>query len=306
MNNRIIHINEDTAKPENRTNLAMFSILMIPEIHTFFCNSLNIPTSSIIFPSPNFQTEEFDSNLRPDFKIIASFTELNVLKGYIEIELGREDQAQVSNYKSSANVPIYSIVGKKIYLQEKGNLSLEDIYYKTKEVEINYKDTQVFASLLHFQKLIEYYIIENNFSGSSKRAQISEKMLNSKIIQDVVQYFGKENIILGGKIEQRKLLIDTIKENGFSIRVYSRESTNNSVRLMNRSAGKPQIGFPSKVKLIKYFPYKKDEVLKYVNLIHNLGASDITYLKEKQDAKLPISIVEKNMNELLKAIESLL
>lgn len=301
-----MHIKEDTAKPENRTNLALFSILMIPEIHLFLCNSLHIPTSSIIFPSPNLQTEEFDLSLRPDFKIIENFADIDNVKGYIEIELGSEDQEQISNYKSKTNVPIFSIVGKEKYLRENGDLSLEGIYRMTKEIELNYRGTQNFASLLHFQKLIEYYIIENNFSGSNKRVQISDKMLKSKIIQDVVQHFGTDKIIFGGKIEQGKLLINTVKENGFSIRVYSRESNSKDFSLMARSAGRPQIEFPSTVKLTKYFPYKENEALGFADLISNLGAYEIDDLGERQRAKLPISVVEQNINKFLTAIENLL
>ncbi len=306
MNKKIMHIKEDTAKPENRTNLALFSVLMIPEIHSFFCNSLKISASSIIFPSPNLQTEEFDLSLRPDFKIIKNFTKIENVKGYIEIELGSEDQEQISNYKSKTNVPIFSIVGKEKYLQENGDLSLEGIYRKTKEIELKYRGTQIFASLLHFQKLIEYYIIENNFSSSSKRAPISDKMMKSKIIQDVVNYFGKDKIIFIGKIEQGKLLLNTVKENGFSIRVYSRKSTNNSVSLMNRQAGRLELEFPSTIKLTEYFPHKTNEALGFADLISDLGAYDISNLGERQRAKLPISVVEQNINKFLTAIERLL
>ncbi len=298
MTDRNIFINEDTSKPENRTNLSLFALLSLSEIHSFICTKLNIPQTSVIMPAPNLQTEEFGTGMRPDFKILNN----GDLIGYIEVELGNEDKTQLANYRKNSRVPVYSVIGKEFYKINGGDLSLEEIYRETKKIERKYSGTQKGALLLHFQKLIKYYIVEGRFSASNKRAPISEKMKKTAIIQGIKEYFNEENINFGGNIEYGKLLINTVKENGFSVRVYCFESKNKSFSLMNRSAGRPQIEFPSKIKLLKYFPYDKEAVNNYVELIKNLGARNIEDLPERSRAKLPIGIVKNNIEKFCEAI----
>jgi hypothetical protein len=75
---------------------------------------------------------------------------------------------------------------------------------------------------------------------------------------------------------------------------------------MNRQAGRLEIEFPSTIKLTKYFPYKENDALRFAELISKLGTPDIDNLGENQRAKLPINIVEQNINKFLAAIENLL
>ena len=56
---RPIHTNEDTQKPENRTSLALLSVLQIEEIHGHLLHRLGLPEESLICPCPNLETEEF-------------------------------------------------------------------------------------------------------------------------------------------------------------------------------------------------------------------------------------------------------
>jgi len=101
--NKQMHLHEDTSKPENRVNLALFHLLMIDEFAAFVKSKLKIPAECCIYPAPNLETEEFDTCERPDFKI-----ELDgVLMGYIEVELGNEDQAQLTGYREKIKEPVY-------------------------------------------------------------------------------------------------------------------------------------------------------------------------------------------------------
>jgi hypothetical protein len=303
----IIHFKEDTAKPENRTNLALFSILMIPEVHDFFCTHLEIPDSMIICPSPNLQTEEFALSNRPDFKVVKSLDGHDIF-AYIEIELGKEDESQISNYRSLTNKRIYSVVGKKSYregIRGKGDLSLEEIHNFAKSLKDKYVNSQQSASLELFCKLIQYYVEEENYNLLMKRSNLSEQMLNSTLIQSVLDHFGRDKILGTGNLRRGYISLDTVKENGFSLRVYSTE-TRMGVSLMSRSGGRPTIEFPSWVKLKKYFPNKVAEVEEFVNIIFALGAYEIKVLSEKQRAKLDLEIVENNFGKIAKTIEGLL
>jgi hypothetical protein len=138
-----------------------------------------------------------------------------------------------------------------------------------------------------------------------KRSNLSEKMLNSTLIQAVFDHFGGDKILGTGNLKRGYISLDTIKENGFSLRVHSTE-TRMGVSLMSRSSGRPTIEFPSWVKLRKYFPNKVAEVEEFVNVIFALGAYEIKSLSEKQRAKLELETVENNFGIIAKAICGLL
>lgn len=302
-----IFFKEDTSKPENRTNLAFFSILMIPEVHDFVCDRLKIPRDLIILPSPNLQTEEFDLCQRPDFKIVKSLQESHVI-GYIEVELGREDEPQIGSYRASTPNQVYSIVGKRMYTQEqngRGDLSLEEIAEFVTRHITHYGNCQQTASMLLFTKLVQYYVIEGNFSTSSKRALISDKMVSTPLVQMIIDFFGKDRIRMEGRVTRGLLSLDTIKENGFSLRVYSSETTM-GFSLMSRSKGRAMIEFPSLIKLLKYFPHHKSAAEHFSDVIFNLGAREIKTLPERNRASLGLNIVEENFNAIGRAIESLM
>ena len=299
-----IHINEDTAKPENRTNLALFSILMIPEVRHFVLEKLEIPKDMLIFPCPNLQSEEFDQCGRPDFKITRSLSDREY--GFIEIELGQEDKNQIVSYAKWGK--IYSIVGgisDKKGIQGKGDLCLEEIYSFIKTMKDNYKNTQQEASLELFSSLGKYYVIEGNFNQYNKRSPISEKMAYSFLIQEIIRHFGEDKVCLDGKIRRGHVSLDTIKENGFSLRVYSTE-TSKGLSLMSRAGGRPYIEFPFLSKLVKYFSHKQDAAAAFASVIKNLGAYEVEGLTEKRRAKLPIEVVERNFLKIARAIEPLI
>lgn len=301
-----IHSNEDMSKPENRTNLAFFSTLMIPEIHSFVCDRLELPKDVTIFPSPNLVTEESGSTVRPDFKITKSYPGRAI--GYLEIELGKEDGAQVQKYNKELGVPVYSIVGKKSYRQNgrSGDLSLEEIYYWALKVIESRLNSQQHASLDLFCTLVKRYVIDGNFHASNKRCDISEEISNSPLMRKVYSYFGEPTILRNARIERGKILLNTISENGFSLRVYCTQSRNKTFSLMCRTAGKKEIEFPSLCKLRKYFPSKKRDTEFLAGIIAQLGADEIHRLPEKGRAKLPIKKVEDNFERIGDALKRFL
>ncbi|MBI5403381.1 MAG: hypothetical protein HY959_08250 [Ignavibacteriae bacterium] len=296
-----IHIHEDTSKPENRVNLTLFHLLMIDEVNGFIKKRLGIPSESLLYPSPNLSVEEFDVCGRPDFVINLN----NQTIGYIEVELGREDIEQITRYRKIETAKVFSVVGKKDY--NEGNLALDEIYNHLQMIKEKYENTQKYYSIRLFEKLIEYYIIQNNFKINSKSVNLSDKMRNSFIVDYFYKYFGEERILENEKAESGKVMFNTRGENGFSLRIYSRESkVDKSLSLMNRSGGRHEINFPSKIKLYKYLPYDKAGVDSYVNFIASLGAKDILVNGEKGFVHLPLNIVEKNIDKFCELISKLM
>lgn len=294
-----IHFKEDTTKPENRVNLTLFHLLMIDEINNFVKSRLKIPLDSIIRPSPNLTTEEFDLSGRPDFEI----NHKNNIIGYIEVELGDEDTAQISNYKKSGK-HIYSIVGKKRY--GAGDLALDEIYEFTSNVKNKYLYTQKANSIQLFSNLIEYYVIGGYFDNAYKSKPLSDKMKSSKLVSFIFDYFGNDRILENEKTERGKIMFNTKADSGFSLRVYSREATGKSFSLMNQTGGRPFIYFPSSKKLEKYLPDKVNLINEYVNLISSLGATDITRIGETEKTSLSYDTVFNNANNFCRIIEKLM
>lgn len=295
-----LHFKEDTSKPENRTNLTLFHLLMISEINSFIKFRLNLHESSLIFPCPNLSFEEFDISGRPDFKIMLN----GEIVGFIEVELGKEDEEQINRYRKSEKRKIYSIVGKKSY--PNADLSLEEIYEYIKTIKQKYEGSQVIASIELFNKLIEYYIIEGNFSINSKATSVSEKMKSTSLMRSFYSEFGQNNIIDFGPAMPGKVLFNTIGENGFSLRIYCNKSSSKSLSILNRSGGREFISFTSVKKLSHYLPLKKKEVDELAELLNKLAIPTNIYLiDEKSFLKIPIQIVEQNVIDIVSKIKKL-
>ena len=60
-------VNEDIAKPENRTNLALFALMNIPHFSDWIVHRLGLPQDTVIYPPQNVA-----GNLRPDFVTVSS------------------------------------------------------------------------------------------------------------------------------------------------------------------------------------------------------------------------------------------
>jgi hypothetical protein len=296
-----IHIKEDTAKPENRTNLALLSTLQIDEIRTYLLRRLRLPADSLVCPSPNVVTEEFSNCGRPDFEIRDSCEKAI---GYIEVEMGQEDNAQITRYRSHLNCPVHSIVGKACYTSS--DLSLEEIREHAVSVAPKYRHMQQSVSPKLFCDLVEWYIIDGNFKPSNARANLSDRMLQSRLVQLILSRFGEENILTAGTaMVPGKIKLDTVGENGFSLRVYSTETGGDGFSLMNRSGGREVTAFPSLAKLLKYFPHRQQTCRMYAQLVERLGDRNISSLPEKKRARLPLPTVEDNFAQFAAMIEQL-
>lgn len=321
MTDPAIHVREDTAKPENRTNLAFFSILMIDEMHDFVCESLGLHKDVVICPCPNLVSGEFVNITpsvdalkangafafgRPDFKVVRT---LGDPKGselaYIEVELGPQDDAQVCRYRAFGK-HVYSIVGKRDMVGPgSGDISLQDIADKAR-VLIDNGQRQRDASLRLFVDLVEYYIDKGMFRPSLHRQDVSEKVMNSPLIQALATCLGASTFCVG-KSQRGKLLLNTIKENGFSLRIYTHGSIN-GISLLCQTAGRPTIYFPTYAKLARMFPYRSSAVEAFVDCVaRTLGAgSDARLGGERQRIGVAYETVMANIAPLCKVIEQMM
>jgi len=156
-------------------------------------------------------------------------------------------------------------------------------------------------------KLIHYYVIEGNFKSNNKRTSLSVAMRDSLIITALYENVGVEHILdqPGSKHQDGKLLFNTVGENGFSVRVFSRKSQSSSISLMNRTGGGNTIHFPSYLKL-KLYISDNEFIQRYTNFLISHGCRDIKEITEMQQTSLPIKIVEANMEKLSNCIRLLM
>ena len=110
-----LFINEDVSKPGNRTNLALFSLMLVPGVRAWLLKQLSLPADSIVYPPQNV------AGGRPDFVVVGPD---EMVAGWIEVELGGENLNQLAQYRSRHCQPVRSIVGPK---SAGGDLSVEAI-----------------------------------------------------------------------------------------------------------------------------------------------------------------------------------
>jgi len=283
-------VKEDISKPENRINLAIFHLLMLDEFREWFYGKLNIVLSAVIYPVTN------SGGNRPDM-IIKNGAETI---GCIEVELGSENVSQTLAYSNHYN-KIITICGLK---NHNANLSLEEIKdFINHSDKISFNPQQI-LSLTYLSKLIETYIY--GFE-SNTRTQISEKVSEHSFFKKIINSLQDIISIDISKIYPGEIVIDTVKDEGFSLKVYSKLSNNNKIALISRSGGRNTIIVQSAKKYRKYLSNKPEAVNNWIEFIEDQLNCDISSLDENQRLSIPINTIsEDSLLKMVKLIRSLI
>ena len=103
MGNTDMFVNEDTSKPENRVNLALFSLVQQDWFREWILKKLCLPADAVVYPPTNVGSR------RPDFKVTRDGSELAM----IEVELGA-NLGQAEDYREKFhNQGVKTIWGKR-------------------------------------------------------------------------------------------------------------------------------------------------------------------------------------------------
>jgi len=284
-----LFVNEDISKPENRINLAIFHLLMINEFKSWFCKKLNIDLSSVIYPVKNSGGSRPDLIIKNDSKDI----------GCIEIELGSENLSQTQTYSFNYE-KVYTICGLN---KHNACLSLEEIKDYLRDFDIAKLNPQQSLSVKYLIKLIDTYIYG---FGSNVRTQISDKVSEHPFFKKIISSLSDIVSTNISKIYLREIVIDTVKDEGFSLKVYSGLSTNKKLALISRSGGKDTVIFQSAQKYKKYLPNKPEPVNKWIEFVEIDLNGDITSLGENNRISIPIiKFDEEKMQKMITLIRSL-
>jgi hypothetical protein len=313
-----MHFKEDTAKPENRTNLALLACLQVPELRTFLLEKLGLPDDVLIWPCPNMTTEEFayppvpdaaspeppdrerPATLRPDF-VVKDPQGADL--AYIEVELGPENKAQLANYRWNST-RILSIVGKESYVPK--NLSLESLHGAAEKSLNRLKGTQAGVSLALFCKLVKFYAIDGP-TPPPQATGLSAWTEATLLVQRIRSEFGNDIVDSYHTIVPGKLMLNSIGERGLSVRVHSKvaKDKKKGFSLMYRQSGGTSLTVPSLKRLQKYLPGHGEALERYAQALDILGATGI--LDQRNDtASLLVTEVENKFDQIAPAMALLI
>lgn len=198
-------------------------------------------------------------------------------------------------------VRVYSVYGKREYNPD---ISLEEI----KE----YLESRLHRMQNNQIKLSSKYLIESINStiyriSDTKRKPVSEEFISSNPfiselllkLKDINKPENSNRPIPG------HIYYDTVKEKGFSLKVFS-VNTFQGIALLSIRGGRPQIRFQSEKKYRYYLVHKnREDVDEWINFIINSLNVPINLLRFNQSKEIPISIVHENIEKLEKNIRKL-
>ena len=79
-----VFVNEDVSKPENRVNLALFSLMQQTWFREWFLDKLELATDAVVYPAKTQKEHQ-----RPDFRVA---TPDGTRSAWIEVELSKNQE----------------------------------------------------------------------------------------------------------------------------------------------------------------------------------------------------------------------
>ena len=245
-----IFVREDLSKPENRVNLALFSLMQQDWFRKWTLRRLRLPTDAVVYPPENIRGR------RPDFMVKSEGSEVAV----IEVELGK-NHGQAEDYRAQFAV-VKTIWGTR---EHGGDLSLEEI------AEVLGRRRRLSAqtkfNVAHLIKLIDEGL--SGHSRSSARGNVSEEMWNHWLVEELRNRLGDRLDATTGQVGIGSLKADTIGKEGFSLKV-RRLDRSGEVAVLSITRG-THLVFPSRRKLNRCLPNLRAEVDDYMRLVASLN-----------------------------------
>ena len=280
-----LFIREDISKPENRINLALFSLMQQDRIRKWLLAKLGLCTDAVVYPSKG------RGGLRPDLKVVSGCSTL----ASIEVELGKDEQ-QAERYRNTLPESVKTIWGT-----DGGDLSLQEIADFLDE-QSDFQP-QVEMNVEHLRKLIQDGLGQH--SSVPGRGDVSDEIWEHHLlVLGLRERLGDKLKRTTESVPEGCLKADTTgtqNNQGFSLRVNSTKSKSGTLSLMNITAGRSKVEFPSLAKLRKYMPYHPAEVNSYSSVLADLGL-DIGRYGEPNRGSLPMDTVLARLDELARCV----
>ncbi len=277
-----LFVNEDISKPENRVNLALFSLMQQNWFREWLLKSLCLPADAVVYPPTNVHSR------RPDLKVVRDGSVLAI----IEVELGT-DRGQAADYRETFhNQEMKTIWGKK---KSGADMSLEAIAEFLEEPRCLSPQTRM--NVQHLSKLIEEGL--SGHSPSGERGNVSEQMWEHALVVALRDRLGVRLVATTDRVGIGHLKADTVGQEGFSLKVNRRDKSG-EVALFSIRGGAHLI-FPSRQRLNRCLPNHRAEVDAYMSLITMMGC-DVDVREENARPRLPL---DPNLEALLSRVDEL-
>ncbi len=292
-----VFVNEDVSKPENRVNLALFSLMQQTWFREWFLEKLGLPIDTVVYP---VKTQE--NNLRPDFRAAAPD---GTRRAWIEIELSKNQEQLETYQKVFAPDIVKSVWGAP---EHDGDLSLKRIAeFVGERIGTGTLADQVAVNAKHLRDAINTALDEH--SAAIGRAEVSGKMRGHSLVKAFEDWFGSRlNFNLGSSerplIGNLKADTTTNGDNGFSLRARRHDKKPGTVSLLNITSGSDRVYFPSKSRLSRCLPHHTNAIDSYVRFLLDMGI-DISLLGEAKKESLPLEDVLKNFDALTECLSVL-
>ena len=288
----------DNPRPENRVNVALFSVLQHDWFREWFLKRLGFPLDCIVYPPRDFRGR------RPDFKVAEPCKSCRTL-AWIEVELGK-DENQMIDYRNHFDEPVQSLWGERCH---GGDLSLEEVAeFLDSPPETLSPQTSV--NVTQLRRLIRDGI--NRIKNSSGRAPVSLEMRTHPLVEELVCRFrDRIDFELGSKSPSYgQLKADTTaspNNRGFSLRVFSPKSADKTLSVLAISGGRDEVIVPSLDKLQAYLPGHPEQTNAFRSTIAEIGGIDISDygLRGRVSLRLWVILRERNLGKLVRCLDDL-
>jgi hypothetical protein len=285
-----LFVNEDISKPENRTNLALFGLMLVPDIRTWLLKRLALPTDSIVYPPQN------TAGGRPDFVVVGPD---ETVVSWIEVELGGANVSQLKQDRGQLSEPVKSVVGPK---SAGGDVSLEEIAEVVNGPQFQDLDRQQTVHVGVFTALVKDVAGKTTlFAYVHPEDQIRAR----PIVRELANALGNTLRFGTPPITPGTAQISTITQKGWTLRVFSKAAAGGTVSLMrDQVSSKSEVRLPSRARLERCFPTAEDRVAAYVSPWNELGA-DLAALGERQSLAVAEKAVLDHLDRVAECVRAL-
>ena len=285
-----LFVNEDVSKPENRLNIALFGLLNVIHFRRWLVSRLEVPEGSVFSPPQNVT-----ANLRPDFVVTSPARDM--VHGWIEVELGQENTAQLRDYRQHLKGKIISIAGSEVSRCRELTdcyLSLDEISDRIEELKPEL-DSQQLISAEVVTTLIDQ---ESGTSSSYAYINPDSEMKNLPIMRMFEEQLGDILEFGTTPVPPGRVVITTATQKEWTLRVFAREAASKSISLMwDQTLGAEVVRVPSADHLRRYLPEAVGAISDFSQAIGVLG-----FDTERVTGRESVSVAEK---KIMAAMDSL-
>lgn len=251
-------------------NLALLAMFTVTTFRSWFLGRLGFPPGSVVYPPQN------TLGGRPDFVVVEG---KNVL-GWIEVELGGPNVAQMADYLERFDGHICCVSGAGA-----GDLLLSEIAEQLALLEPQLDQQQTLSAHMLRDLISQLGGKSNNVDYASP----AEDFQTEPLLIAIAQRLGDRLIFGKPPPPPGQLVVSTITQKGWTLRVYSKIAAGRSASvLFNQSVGGTSVLIPSSLHLQRYLP-NGGAVEEYVAFVRTALQVDLTMLAKDRRASMPES-----------------